>query len=183
MNTYFSSDWHLGHAKIIEYDKRPFKSVDEMNSVIIQMYNKTVKPEDSFYYLGDFCMGDHSKAESYLKQLPGNKYFISGNHDKYETIQMYKKYGTYLGNLAEIKVGAQRIVLCHYAMKVWNKSHHGVWHLYGHSHGTLPEDPHSLSFDAGLNCNGYKLLSFEDVKKRMEKKDFKPIDHHNKLTT
>lgn len=183
MNAFFSSDWHLGHANIIKYDNRPYKSVEEMNQAIIKVYNQTVKPEDSFYFLGDFCMGDHSKAESYLRQLPGNKFFIAGNHDKRETIELYKKYGTYLGHLAEVTVKGKRIVLCHYAMRIWNKSHHGVWHLYGHSHGTLPEDPHSRSFDVGINCNDYKLVSFEEVQRRMDAKDFKPIDHHNVRTT
>ena len=35
----------------------------------------------------------------------------------------------------------QDIVLCHYAMRVWQKSHYGAWMLYGHSHGTLPDNP------------------------------------------
>jgi hypothetical protein len=35
----------------------------------------------------------------------------------------------------------QPIVLCHYAMRVWNRSHHGAWHLYGHSRGNLPAAP------------------------------------------
>ena len=32
----------------------------------------------------------------------------------------------------------QLVVLCHYAMRVWDRSHYGSWHLYGHSHGNLP---------------------------------------------
>ena len=47
--------------------------------------------------------------------------------------------------------GKQGIVLCHYAMRVWNKSHHGNFMLYGHSHGSLADDPNSMSFDVGGN--------------------------------
>src|SRR5690349_6114561 len=101
---YFSSDWHLGHANIIKYDNRPFKDVEEMNSVIINNHNSIVKPEDEFYFLGDFCMGDHSKAEGYLQRINGKKYFIRGNHDKKQTIDLYKQYGTYLGGMAEIQI-------------------------------------------------------------------------------
>lgn len=178
---YFGSDWHLGHANIIKYDKRPFKDVEEMNRTIIKNYNDIVKPEDEFYFLGDFCMGDHSKAESYMQQLvPNKKFFISGNHDKWSTIELYKKYGTYLGKMAEITIQKKPITLCHYAMRVWNHSHHGAYHLYGHSHGTLPEDPNSLSFDVGTNCWNYKPISFEEVQRKMNTKTFKPIDHHGK---
>jgi hypothetical protein len=63
-------------------------------------------------------------------------------------------------------------------MRTWNKSHRGSWHLYGHSHGTLPDDPHSMSFDVGVDCHNYRPLSFEQVKAVMSKKLFKPIDHH-----
>jgi calcineurin-like phosphoesterase family protein len=179
MLTYFSSDWHLGHANIIKYDKRPFKDTEEMNRTIIQNYNSIVKLEDEFYFLGDFCMGDRSKAESYFQQLiPNKKFFIAGNHDGRETVELYKKYGTYLGKMAEIRVEGQGITLNHYCMKVWNKSHHGNFHLYGHSHGSLPDDPNALSFDVGVNCWDYKPISFEEVKRTMAKKTFKPIDHH-----
>lgn len=154
-----------------------------MNSTIINNYNSIVGPEDEFYYLGDFCMGDHSKAEAYLQQLNGKKFFVPGNHDKKSTIDLYKKYGTYLGRMAEISINKQSITLCHYSMKIWNHSHHGSWHLFGHSHGTLPDDPNSLSFDVGTNIWDYKPVSFDQVKARMEKKTFKPIDHHNGRTT
>jgi calcineurin-like phosphoesterase family protein len=65
-------------------------------------------------------------------------------------------------------------------MKVWNKSHHGAWHLYGHSHGSLPDDINSLSFDVGVDSHDYKPISYEEVKRIMKKKIFKPLDHHGK---
>lgn len=178
MVVYFSSDWHLGHTNIIKYDKRPFKDVEHMNSSIINNYNSIVTPNDEFYFLGDFCMGDRKKIDSYMEQLNGKKFFIKGNHDNGNTIKAYKKYGTYLGNMAEIKVGTQSIILCHYAMKMWNRCHHGTYHLYGHSHGSLPDDPNSLSFDCGINSWDYKPISFEEVERKMKAKTFKPIDHH-----
>ena len=181
--TYFGSDWHLGHANIIKYDNRPFDSVSEMNEAIINNHNSIVLPEDEFYFLGDFCMGDHSKAESYLSRINGKKFFVRGNHDKQQTIELYKKYGTYLGGMAEVRAGGKSITICHYAMKVWNHSHHGSYHLYGHSHGTLLEDPGSLSFDVGVNCWDYKPVSMDDVERKMSKKTFKPVDHHNQKTT
>jgi len=63
-------------------------------------------------------------------------------------------------------------------MNVWDKCHHGSWHLFGHSHGSLPDNPNSLSFDVGCNIWGYEPLEFERVKEIMSHKTFKPIDHH-----
>jgi len=177
--TYFSSDYHLGHKNVIKYDGRPFKDVSHMDEEIINNHNEVVDPEDDFYFLGDLSFNRRA-TESYLQRLNGNKFFIGGNHDYSDTIKLYEKYGTYLGNLAEIDVAGQRIVICHYSMRVWNKSHHGAWHLYGHSHHSLPDDPHALSIDVGINGKGYNYrpLSFRQIKAIMAKKDYKPKDHH-----
>lgn len=177
--TFFSSDYHLGHANVIKYDNRPFSDVHEMDKTIIKNHNSVVGKDDDFYFLGDLSF-NKPKTEDYLRQLNGNLFFILGNHDHKETIELYKKYGTYLGDFKEIAVNGQKITLCHYALKVWNRSHHGTWHLYGHSHGSLPDDIHSRSFDIGINCTNYFPLEFAEIAKRMAKKQFKPIDHHDK---
>lgn len=179
MKTFFSSDYHLGHSNVIKYDKRPFSTVEEMDETIINNHNKVINPDDEFYFLGDFSF-DKSKTEWYLSRLNGKKYFIKGNHDNRHTIKLYKQYGTYLGNMEEINVCGQKITLCHYAMKVWNRSHHGSLHLYGHSHHSLPDDPNSLSLDVGINGKDYYYtpLSFDQVMNRMSTKKFKAIDHH-----
>jgi len=44
---------------------------------------------------------------------------------------------------------SQLIVLCHYSLRVWDRSHYGSWHLYGHSHGNLP--PLENSLDVGVD--------------------------------
>ena len=52
-NTYFIADWHYGHENIISYDNRPFKTVDEMNTELIQRWNDKVRKGDLVYVLGD----------------------------------------------------------------------------------------------------------------------------------
>lgn len=179
INYFFTSDHHFAHKNILKYDGRPFKDIAHMDETMIQNHNAVVNPEDEVYLLGDFCF-NKDKTEEYLSRLNGKLYFIKGNHDCKETIALYKQYGTYLGNLEEITIGGQQIVLCHYAMKVWNKSHRGSWHLYGHSHHSLPDDPNSLSFDVGINgaVYDYTPLSLRQVRQVMSLKTFKPIDHH-----
>jgi hypothetical protein len=56
---------------------------------------------------------------------------------------------------------------------VWNKKHHGAYHFFGHSHGTLkvvdyPKDHHVGSFkmgkDVGVDTNKeYRPYSFEEL--------------------
>lgn len=175
---YFTSDYHLSHQNVIKYDNRPFKyAFGEMDEYIIDKQNKTVQKGDNFYFLGDFCF-DLKYTEMYLARLTGNLFFIKGNHDRRDTIKLYEKYGVYLGEQKGIKVNDQHIILNHYSMNVWNRSHHGSWHLFGHSHGSLPDNKYSLSIDVGCMLYDYTPLEFEEIKEIMSKKIFKPIDHY-----
>ena len=88
---WLTSDTHYGHGNIITYTNRPFKSLEEMDYKLIKNHNSLVSPEDTVFFLGDFCFrnspggkqgeGTTNKAEFYLKQLNGNFIFIKGNHD------------------------------------------------------------------------------------------------------
>ena len=53
-------------------------------------------------------------------------------------------------------------MICHYAMRVWNGSHHGAWHLYGHSHWNLPDTP-SLSMDVGVDTHDFRPWHFDEI--------------------
>ena len=76
-NIWVISDTHFGHANIIEYCDRPFSSVDEMNHVLVENWNKVVQDEDIVYHLGDVYFKNHSM----LSALKGRKRLILGNHD------------------------------------------------------------------------------------------------------
>jgi calcineurin-like phosphoesterase family protein len=208
MTDFFMGDSHYGHANIIQYSKRPqYRESDyvikdgrqvwiapvvkrarrdEMDAFLIARHNSVVKPSDTVWHVGDFCFGSTADVIRYFRQLNGNFNILYGNHDESlrnfaSIIHLYddlKNRIKFLGDYAEINVQGQDIVLMHYAMRVWNGSHHGVWQLYGHSHGSLPDDPHALSFDVGLDCHNYYPVSFEQVKAIMATKTFKPIDHH-----
>jgi calcineurin-like phosphoesterase family protein len=164
-----------------------FKRAAEMDEALIANWNSKITNEDEVYHLGDFLFGRTDRLIVVLRRLNFKKlYFIWGNHDSTmkdfkSILSLYpdlKDRIVFLGGLAEITVDGQDIILCHYALRVWNGSHHGSWHLYGHSHGSLPDDPHSLSFDVGVDCHKLMPLSFDEVKAIMAKKLWKPIDHH-----
>lgn len=183
---WFTSDTHFGHHNIMKYCNRNFKNVDHMDQEMIKNWNSKVGVNDIVFHLGDFCFGDILEWEKIRYQLNGTIYFIRGNHDKFQNGQISHLFKD-IFDLVEIKVkddeaerGWQNIVLCHYSMRVWNRSHHGSWHLWGHSHGTLPDDPNSLSFDVGVDSHNYAPISYKEVKKIMSLKTFEPIDHHGK---
>lgn len=180
MNCWFTSDTHFHHANIIKYCNRPFADTVEMNNALIENWNSVVGDNDLVYHLGDFAFGrEDFMFDMLIKRLKGKIVFLKGNHDRLAW-RNRDKFFAHSDSYREIEVNGKDITLCHYAMRVWNKSHHGAWHLYGHSHGTLPDDPNALSFDCGVDCHNYTPISFEQVEAIMAKKTFKPIDHHGK---
>lgn len=164
---------HFGHKNIIKYCNRPFSSVQEMDETLIKNINECVKYNDTLYHLGDFAFGNIERYRSNITCL--DIHLILGNHDKIQKWQ-YRQFSS-VSHYKEVNYNKTKIVLCHYALRVWNKSHHGAWHLYGHSHGTLP-DIGNKSFDCGVDCWNYKPLSINDIEKEMNKRNFEAVDHH-----
>lgn len=164
MNTFFIADTHFNHTNIIKHTGRPFQSVEHMNEVLIERWNQVVRPKDLVYHLGDFGWGN---VVPVLKRLHGKKILIIGNHDKPSLRPAVRPFFERQEKLLNIKIDKQHIVLCHYAMRVWDGSHHGAWHLYGHSHGTLPSVGKSM--DVGVDVVGscWEPFSFEEIKTRM----------------
>lgn len=189
---WFTADTHFDHANIIKYCKRPFASVEEMNEALIKNINAKVKPEDRLFHLGDFAK---SRVEHFRNAINcRNILLVLGNHDKINYNSPLFSGGVRDMFTLKTEIDGQRkdIVLCHYALKVWAKSHYGSWQLYGHSHGGLPDDETAQAFDVGVDCHGYSPISLEDVKNIMAKKKWedprikwqregtlwKPFDHH-----
>ena len=77
----YTSDLHFGHSSVIRFDHRPFADVDEMDHVMIELWNGRVQPDDTVYIVGDLCYRSSHPAEWYLRQLKGHKFLVLGNHD------------------------------------------------------------------------------------------------------
>jgi calcineurin-like phosphoesterase family protein len=105
----------------------------------------------------------------YRRRIRCQKIFaVPGNHDK--KARKLKEEFSWLDNLAEVSIHGHPIVLCHYALRVWNRSNRGSWHLYGHSHGRLPEMPTSLSMDVGIDTHEFRPWHYDEIAGVMEKK-------------
>lgn len=153
---WFTADEHYGHANILKYCVRPWDSLKDMEKGLIANHNEVVKRKDIVVHVGDFCMRNRKYAENIIKQLKGTHIFVKGSHDWWLKGSSYgEKY------LREITVEKQVIVCCHYAMRVWPKSHHYSWQVYGHSHGRL--DPMGMQHDVGVDNNKFYPISFEKL--------------------
>ena len=181
---FFTSDTHFFHENIIRFSHRPFETVDEMNQALINRWNAKISKSDLVYHLGDFalkCTPD--QARRVRNQLNGQIILVRGNHDKIadqikDAFAAVKDYDEISVSDSDAPNNKRKIVLLHYAMRVWNASHHGSFHLYGHSHGSLPDDKAALAFDVGVDCWGYAPLSYDEVKAVMDGKTWQPVDHH-----
>lgn len=149
---FVTSDLHFGHHNIIRYCSRPFKKTADMDSYLIDEWNRRVPDDSIVYFLGDLAMGpkvDDGFVADKLQMLHGEIRVVLGNHD-----QPAKKWGMsglkqvvvdyrledkvkVLEDIHEAAIGGQHMVMCHYPMSDWNGKFHGVAHLHGHCHAEL----------------------------------------------
>lgn len=178
MNKFFSADHHFGHANIIKFCKRPFDSAYEMNEMMIRYWNETVKHDDEVYYLGDFTLYGLQYAENTIRRLNGKIFFLEGGHDR----RWFKKFPWHIAlhdrlpPLHTINLGRDvsppAIVLCHYPLLTWEKSHYGSLHLHGHSHGNVGKTGESVEaeglktgfrVDVGVDNWDFRPVALEDL--------------------
>ena len=68
----FTSDLHFGHKNVLKFDQRPFFTVSEMDTALIENWNKKVRPGDFVYVLGDmFWNSEVENVQIILKTLYG----------------------------------------------------------------------------------------------------------------
>lgn len=186
---FFTSDLHFFHKNIVEYSGRPW-TAEEQNEEIIKRWNSRVGHNDTVYHLGDFAFRNDKQVDSVIeiiKELNGQIHFIRGNHCP---SRMWNKISTLadqglsdlrhvmeVTDYKKIKIGHLQINMFHYPMEVWDKMHHGAWHLHGHCHGSLPAVGKRL--DVGIdNHPDFQIFTFEEVKAHMDKQEIVIKDHH-----
>jgi len=175
MQTYFTSDTHFDHKNIIKYCNRPFQSIEEMNIAIVEKWNELVSSEDIVYHLGDFTFGDIRHFSKWANQLNGTIKILPGSHDHHwlkdfkpsEKVQVIAPLVSI--KIPEIKNGKypQILVMCHYSMQVFDRSHYGSYHIFGHSHGKLKGIGRSM--DIGVDTNNFYPYSIWDIHARLSK--------------
>ena len=72
MTIFYTSDTHFCHKNILQHENRPFNDIDEMDTALIEQWNKTVGKKDTVYHLGDFVLGDYQVGKDPLATQWGN---------------------------------------------------------------------------------------------------------------
>lgn len=200
----FTSDLHMFHKNVIKYSNRPFQDMLGMNEAIRDRHNSIFDKDAIVFNLGDALLvprieGERDtdprllkQAEDLIQTFNGKIHYLPGNHES--QIDIIRKHWKVVPQIYEVQIededtekGKQSIVMCHYAFRVWSESHHGSWHVYGHSHAGLKNDfgdlmqdyEFTLSMDVGVDTNNYYPYTYEDIKKHMATKTFRASDHHS----
>lgn len=190
--TFFTSDWHIGHEKCLEYDKRPFKDLNHMHESLIARYNATVPQSGVCYFLGD--MGNKTEdMRKVINRLNGTKVLIVGNHDKGITT-MYNCGFDVVIYSASIYIGDHRITMSHCPLMGlfredtsnfrkptqdnWHGesrplhqrsslTNEGQFHLHGHIHSRKDKVQSTKildkQYDVGVTANGYCPVSISQI--------------------
>ena len=136
---FYISDWHYGHANVIHFDNRPFKTVEEMNGELIRRWNSIVSAGDIIYSLGDMFWCKASDAIPVLEQLNGQIFLVKGNHDRVGN-RDFDKHFVKIDEYMEVDDNGRKVVLCHYPIICYKNHYHGWYHLYGHVHSSFEHD-------------------------------------------
>lgn len=168
MRTFFISDMHFGHANIMKYSNRPFKTVEEMDSTIIKNWNEKVTNNDRVFILGDICMDRSSETvDKIMPKLNGQKFLIKGNHDYFLDNKSTLKYFGWVKDHYKLNINGHKVVLFHYPILDWDCKFHGAVHCYGHIHNNTTFDI-GLAYNVGVDVNDFKPISWEEICEKLK---------------
>jgi len=159
-NIFFTADTHFSHHNMALL--RGFSSAEEHDEILIQNINNMITRQDILYILGDMCW-KNTYDVFYNRINCKNIHLILGNHDKPNLKN--KKLFASVSQIKNIKLDTAFISMCHFPIACWDHSHWGSWHLHGHTHGQFVGS--GKCYDAGVDNNNLKPISFDDVRSIM----------------
>lgn len=156
-----------------------------------------------------FILGNHDHhIENEMRYLPNvrrsepySSNFVDGEPiaGEYPDYVSGKELFTSVEHYLRLSIDGQEIVLSHFPMVSWEHSYKGAWMLHGHCHGTLftqtgkqwAGDSYWYTsakiLDVGIDnifkmTGEYKPLSFQEIRKIMNKRQVTFTDHHDQKT-
>lgn len=160
MTVFFTADHHFGQGAARGLFKRPFADVAEMDDAMRARWNATVAAGDTVWHLGDLAIRhDRARVEALLATLNGTKHLVAGNNDPPATREAAGWAS--VQDFVEFVLAGTTLVLCHYALRVWNAQGKGAWNLHGHSHGRLA--PLTRQADVGVDAWAFRPVTFDEI--------------------
>ena len=158
MAIFYTSDWHLGHDRILELTNRGlhFDSVEQMNKTIIANANSIAGPLDTIRLIGDAVMGKRADNLQLFDKVHASVELILGNHDyphpsnsrkhveKWTPI--YEDYFAKVDLTRLVVINGQFVLLSHVPytgdshetrhndLSAWTPEDQGQWLIHGHTH-------------------------------------------------
>lgn len=169
MAKFYIGDLHFGHRNVIQFDGRPFASVEEMDQMLIEYWKMRVQKDDEVYVLGDFCFRSDKGPVWYLRQLSGKKFLVVGNHDNLIVNDPNAlSYFEDVDKMMYISDNKRQICACHFPIAEWNGYHRNSYHLYAHIHNRLTDTTLIMrnrhnAYNAGAMINNYMPSTLEEI--------------------
>lgn len=160
---YFIADPHFSHHNVIIFEDdngniiRPFKSIEEMDNLIIDNINKVVRPMDKLYILGDVVM--YRRMFPILDRIITKKrVLIRGNHDIFKL----KDYLPYFKDVRAYKVMPKHgIIFSHVPIHPCQLEGRFTLNVHGHMHHNFIADKKYLNICPEIV--GYNPISLEEI--------------------
>lgn len=159
---FFISDTHFTHKNILSFTDsagkiiRKFSSIEEMDELMVDNWNKVVRPQDRVYHMGDVVM--NRKALPILNRLKGKKVLIKGNHDIFKL----KDYTPYFEDIRAYKVfPAHHIIFSHIPIHTADLNSRFQFNGHGHLHHNVLPD--SRYINLCVEHTDYKPVQLENI--------------------
>lgn len=183
--TWFIADTHFGHATILKYEDRPFRSwhsrvwswqlptlkgwpdIDLMNQTLIDNWNDTVADGDIVWHLGDVALVPKPQIISILAQLKGHKHLVCGNHDKRITCTWWRNHGFEIvvkyPDVAYVHTEDLGYVLLSHVPVPNTEILNIHGHMHANKHRTMPDGDPSLYRCVSVEQTGFRPVSLEEI--------------------
>lgn len=184
MGLLFTSDTHFWHQSstnpgksILSYcpaRKTIWPTIEEMNEGIISNWNEAVKPEDTVFHLGDFCLVRKDLIPTILPRLNGNIVLVRGNHDQ-GAANLYKSGFKTVLEATKIKINGKNIYMRHHppTKPNWPSTYNVQLFLCGHVHQAWSKRTTEFNMDGkeqtgyiinvGVDANGYRPKTLDEL--------------------
>lgn len=158
----FDSNWEninkiINHLYIEQHDEE-----------LIKRWNSKISNKDTVYILGDLSFYSGTKTNEILKRLNGKKILIRGNHDNMflNDKKFDKSLLEEIVDYKEIRSEGYTFILFHFPISVWNLSHKGAIHLFGHIHSNETtvhplKEFQDKQYNVGVDIHNYYPVSIK----------------------
>lgn len=173
---FFTSDIHFNDPEIIKMERRPFRTCEEFNRFVIELWNKQAGKGDTIFVIGDFLDCDNADSSlwktsiDYPKHLEADVVLITGNNEERVIKNFFdgdfeKFREECLNNGFKDVKSSDDICFGGHEFHLVHKPMHykaGVLNLFGHSHRAgglyMP-----FGFNIGCDLHHFHLVSEDDI--------------------